>query len=365
MSATSIVNRKRRCSGDSTNDIMKRSATEEAVSQSKDDNKEDEEVVAATDLSFSTVSSLPIATSSDSTEGFSLCASDVLKSDEILPVSPKQLEQILLVPETISIDEDVIESSEATESKLPESIVEEVSSSEGFSGPLNNVAEPENLFQISFHDVNTMTELKPIIEQAIRSAMLQLKRTINITNDNLQLIVTKSNEPGTNEECCFIVDAMPTAESRTGEAIAVVPKYQLNVRKVFNNDQPEPLNDDDECKRPRNSCWNCDGEHAMRDCTVPRNFNKVRQNRAKFSTGKTERYHVDATQRFGTVVAGEISNELRKALGLHRNELPLHIYRMRELGYPPGWLENAKVSQSGLALFDSNVSVILYIIDLS
>lgn len=369
MSETGIVSRKRRCSSDSNDESMKRSATEETISQSKDDNKDDAEVVAvldstlsATDWSFTsqlTIASVPIS------------ISDV--SDEIiLPASPKQLEPIL-VPEINSVEEDLIESSSATETicMLPESIVEEITtgdevpSSERLPDPIIDVAptEPEILFQLSFHDVNTFTELKPVIEQAIRSAMLQLKRTITVTSDNLEIIVTESNEPGANDECCFIVDAMPTAESRTGEAIAVVPKYRLNVHKVFNNDQPEPLTEDDECKRPaRNSCWNCDGEHSMRDCPEPRNFNKVRQNRAKFSSGKMERYHVDATQRFGTFVPGEISNELRKALGLHRNELPLHIYRMRELGYPPGWLENAKVSQSGLALFDANVGAYFYIL---
>lgn len=372
MSENGIANRKRRCSGDSNDvNIMKRSATEETVCVVPGMDS----TLSATDLSFPsqlTISSLP-STSADST-------SDVSKSEEILPVSPETLvpethsadedvmkisgvtETISRFPESI-VDEDVNESSGATEtiSRLPESIVEEnaVALSEEFPDPVIDdvgISEPKNLFQLSFHDDNTFTELKPVMEQAIRSAMLQLKRTITITSDNLQLIVTESNEPGATEECCFIVDSMPTSESYRGEAIAVVPKYQLNVRKVFNNDQPEPLNEDDECKRPaRNTCWNCDGEHAMRDCTEPRNFNKVRQNRAKFSTGKTERYHVDATQRFGTFVPGEISNELRKALGLHRNELPLHIYRMRELGYPPGWLENAKVSQSGLALFDANV----------
>lgn len=343
MSETCVVNRKRRCSGDSNDDAtMKRSATE-------NDNKDCAQLVTALDSTLSATdwsfSSLQKTKTSDSI--ISVC--DVSESDEILPLSPKQL-----LPETNSVTEDVIESSGASEnlSKPDEEII-----SDSFTDPVLDVGpiEPKNLFQISFHDINTFTELKPLIEQAIRSAMLQLKRTITITSDNLQLIVRESNEPGASEECCFIVDALPTVESQTGETIAVVPKYRLSVRKVFNNDQPEPLNEDDECTRPaRNSCWNCDGEHAMRDCTEPRNFNKVRQNRAKF-TGKTERYHVDVTQRFGTFVPGEISNDLRKALGLHRNELPLHIYRMRELGYPPGWLENAKVSQSGLALFDANV----------
>lgn len=352
MNETAIANRKRRCSGDSNDENLKRSATEEkvalSISSSKDDNKED--AISAKDCLF---------TGPQAKSDLSVSTSDVSMCDAVSKKNP----EAMLLPETNSVDDAIIESSGATESinKQPESVVEEIEEVTGFeksADPAIDVGsgpEPENLFEISFYDVNTFTELKPVIEQAIRSAMLQLKRTISITTDNLRLIVAESNEFGSNDECCFIVDAMPTAESQTGEAIAVVPKYRLNVCKVFNNEQLESLNEEDACKRPRNTCWNCDGEHPMRDCPEPRNFNKVRQNRVKFSSGKTERYHVDATQRFGTFVPGEISNELRKALGLHRNELPLHIYRMRELGYPPGWLEHAKVSRSGLALFDANV----------
>ena len=50
---------------------------------------------------------------------------------------------------------------------------------------------------------------------------------------------------------------------------------------------------------------------------------------------------------------GVLSEDLRKALGLKKRQLPAHIYRMRVLGYPPGWLEAAKVKHSGISLFDS------------
>lgn len=38
--------------------------------------------------------------------------------------------------------------------------------------------------------------------------------------------------------------------------------------------------------------------------------------------------------------------------GLEDDELPLHIYRMRDMGYPPGWLLHAESTNSGLAMFD-------------
>ena len=44
--------------------------------------------------------------------------------------------------------------------------------------------------------------------------------------------------------------------------------------------------------------------------------------------------------------------EFLHVLGLGDNELPQHIYRMRQLGYPPGWLLHAEATNSGLAMFD-------------
>lgn len=46
------------------------------------------------------------------------------------------------------------------------------------------------------------------------------------------------------------------------------------------------------------------------------------------------------------------SKELQDALGIVANTLPPFIYRMRELGYPPGWLKEAELETSGLTLYD-------------
>lgn len=42
------------------------------------------------------------------------------------------------------------------------------------------------------------------------------------------------------------------------------------------------------------------------------------------------------------------------ALGIDGNTLPPLIYRMRQLGYPPGWLKEAEMENSGLTLYDGN-----------
>lgn len=55
---------------------------------------------------------------------------------------------------------------------------------------------------------------------------------------------------------------------------------------------------------------------------------------------------------YGHLSPGKISEKLRRALGLHKNDLPPYIYRMRVLGYPPGWIKEAEDETSNLCMFD-------------
>lgn len=68
------------------------------------------------------------------------------------------------------------------------------------------------------------------------------------------------------------------------------------------------------------------------------------------------RYHleVDCDPVQGRFVAGAPSDELLRALGVRKHHLPEYIYRMRQLGYPPGWLLDAQDETSGVNLFDSD-----------
>lgn len=51
------------------------------------------------------------------------------------------------------------------------------------------------------------------------------------------------------------------------------------------------------------------------------------------------------------------SEELQDALGVTDKSLPPFIYRMRQLGYPPGWLKEAELENSGLALYDGKGNI--------
>lgn len=118
-------------------------------------------------------------------------------------------------------------------------------------------------------------------------------------------------------------------------------------------------------ERLKASCFNCGGEHMITDCKEEKDFQRIRQNRnaflqqqqqSKLQRPSSVRYHQDSDvdPKFSKFRPGHIGQELRKALGLHSDQLPLFIYKMRVMGYPPGWLEDAKVQTSGLAMFDKD-----------
>ena len=80
---------------------------------------------------------------------------------------------------------------------------------------------------------------------------------------------------------------------------------------------------------PRLSCFNCNGNHNLRDCPLPRNQSNINKKRKEFASKHNMgvRYHLSEDQRFSHMVPGQLSQKLRKALGLKDNQLPRHIYR--------------------------------------
>lgn len=234
------------------------------------------------------------------------------------------------------------------------------------------------LMRIRFRDTATGVRLQSAVQQAIRSALFRQQIIVDTTmvvgdNDDaeLELIVTecakRTSQTASSagqvspSACVFMVDSAPSEDHRSQKASADVPFYSVNVAAVYDPTTLHGSAEDDAedasrraAARPKNVCFNCDGDHQMRDCTQPRNAQKIRENRQNFGggTGRQERYHVDANQKFAHLEAGRVSDELRNALGMRPGDLPMHVYRMRALGYPPGWLEAAKVSGSGMALFD-------------
>ncbi|XP_022168152.1 zinc finger CCHC domain-containing protein 8 homolog [Myzus persicae] len=123
----------------------------------------------------------------------------------------------------------------------------------------------------------------------------------------------------------------------------------------------------------QNSCWNCNSvNHSLHNCPEPRVQWKIsknrqaflnqkqqyqsnsggRNNKNRFGNHKNIRYFVAGTKTlWSDLTPGKLSDDLLKALGVPKNGLPLHIYRMRQHGYPSGWLEEAKEEYSGISIY--------------
>ncbi|XP_065890476.1 zinc finger CCHC domain-containing protein 8-like isoform X2 [Dysidea avara] len=115
----------------------------------------------------------------------------------------------------------------------------------------------------------------------------------------------------------------------------------------------------------RSKCFNCGGDHVLRDCPLPRNPQVINQNRSKFEANTPQlsknRYHADEDnkrdQRFSYFVPGSISEKLCNALGITKDSIPPYISRMKKLGYPPGYQMHHHDKQNFvLALYDDNDS---------
>lgn len=107
--------------------------------------------------------------------------------------------------------------------------------------------------------------------------------------------------------------------------------------------------------RQQRTCFNCEGDHKLQDCQKPRDLVKISAKRQefmeKFSSpfGQEARYHADKAEKFSHLVPGKVSDNLREALGLCGQDAPPFIYRMRMLGYPPGWVPGDQ--DSGIVLY--------------
>lgn len=146
------------------------------------------------------------------------------------------------------------------------------------------------------------------------------------------------------EKPLFVLDTSPMEEDNNKET-----NMKYSAKFSISTSQEE-----DGAQRISNGCFNCGKNHALKDCPEPKDFTRINNARNKMKGQKNpSRYHMEDDQKYGHIKPGKISNALREALGLRKNQLPGYVYTMRILGYPPGWLEEAKYVNSNLNMFDS------------
>lgn len=214
-----------------------------------------------------------------------------------------------------------------------------------------NTTEEAPIFKISFRDKKTYESLSKTIINCLKNIDTLSDRDFNLNEMNYEISVVGGNSKS-DLTSIFMIDTEASVKTRNSSKI--VPSYSSKFSEVLTS-VPIVKKEDNGLQKGRNKCFNCDGDHTMRDCTEPKDYQKINATRSKFRVkGKVDRYHEEIEQRLGHFGPGKISRELRDALGLRKRDLPAHIYGMRILGYPPGWLEQAKVYHSGITLFDSN-----------
>ncbi|XP_068617182.1 zinc finger CCHC domain-containing protein 8 [Brachionichthys hirsutus] len=140
-----------------------------------------------------------------------------------------------------------------------------------------------------------------------------------------------------------------------------VPIYIQIFNQIIGTDGQEVEMKD---RRSKSLCFNCGlSGHQLRDCPKPKDMAAINERRKEFNQNNNQafqsnqRYHADEVEeRFAKYKPGVVSKELLTALGIDGNTLPPLIYRMRQLGYPPGWLKVAEMENSGLNLYDGKFS---------
>lgn len=230
----------------------------------------------------------------------------------------------------------------------------------------SNCAENENdcltsddacLFRLEFRDEATFNELQQILTKCLRDTLFGLKRSLNVVVDESQKLIQFFQIQSNDEDSIFMVDTIPSMETGDNERI---PEYESSAIDLLDDTiDTEPKDDEsnNDAKMKMGTCWNCNGNHTLRDCKEPRDVAAINQAKMLFTQKtKTERYHLEVDQKYTHLVPGVISNNLRKALGLRSRELPSFFYMMRKLSYPPAWLEEARISHSGLSLITNEAS---------
>lgn len=210
------------------------------------------------------------------------------------------------------------------------------------------------IMSIMFPDEENMQRFGPELIEFMQQKCKKL--AVELDNKGLEISFFEKvmDESGSSDTPIFTIDSTPS-KGRPGAGD--VPRYNQSTSEALTNDKADAGDKNGSASRRVMTCFNCDGDHNLRDCTEPRDQRRINANRKV--KGKTERYHVDLSQKYGHLRPGQISSRLQKALGLKSKDLPVHVFRMRKLGYPPGWLEEAKVSHSGINLFGSDGAVIL------
>ncbi|GER35723.1 prolinerich spliceosome-associated family protein / zinc knuckle family protein [Striga asiatica] len=176
---------------------------------------------------------------------------------------------------------------------------------------------------------------------------------------------SSSNDPGleSGEETYF-----PALQVGLDKPSAIdstsVPLYDRGYSLALTSgDDPSSLEGGME-KLDTSRCFNCSSySHALKDCPKPRDsvaVNNARrehrsrrnQNSSSRNLSRTRYYQSSRGGKYDGLTPGVLDAETRRVLGLGELDPPPWLHRMRELGYPPGYLDQP----SGIIIFGEEVA---------
>ncbi|GAV71034.1 PSP domain-containing protein [Cephalotus follicularis] len=142
-----------------------------------------------------------------------------------------------------------------------------------------------------------------------------------------------------------------------------VPSYDRGYALGLTSaDNPSNLEGGLEILDDASRCFNCGSySHSLKECLKPRDNNAVnsarkhhksKRNQNSGSRNSTRYYQSSLGGKYDDLTPGSLSAETRKLMGLGELDPPPWLNRMRELGYPPGYLDPDNEDQpSGITIF--------------
>ncbi|XP_029777886.1 zinc finger CCHC domain-containing protein 8 isoform X7 [Suricata suricatta] len=208
-----------------------------------------------------------------------------------------------------------------------------------------------------------LRQCEETIEQ-LRAENQELKRKLNILTRPSGILVNDTKLDGPLLQILFMNNVISKQYHQE------IEEFVSNLVKRFEEQQKNDVEKTSFNLLPQPSSVMLEEDHKVEEsCAIknskeafsPRNAARISEERRAYldacgeasSPGFQQRYHAEEVEeRFGRFKPGVISEELQDALGVTDKSLPPFIYRMRQLGYPPGWLKEAELEGSGLALYD-------------
>jgi zinc finger CCHC domain-containing protein 8 len=213
------------------------------------------------------------------------------------------------------------------------------------------------LIYVSFNEKSTFDSHRESFVRFLESKLKTFKNRNCEVKEDSEIYTIEIVDKSINKTSMFMVDKTPTSKKTSVD----IPNYAASSDVLDHNSKESCEKKKMRNQRPANTCFNCDGPHSLRDCPKPKNMSKINKARGSFNK-RAERYHCDIEQKFGHIKPGRPSIGLREALGIENHDIPMYIYGMRTLGYPPAWLNDAKITHSGINLFDSEVVFFLLLL---